>query len=246
VALLSLSGLRKAFGSLQVIEGLDLDVEAGRITSVIGPNGAGKTTLFNLVTGRLAPDAGRILFKDRSIAGLRPDAIARRGLARSFQITNVFPALTVHENVRLAAQSRSAAGLSLWTPAARLSAPEAEATALLDQVGLETQRGRAAHTLSHGDQRHLEIAMTLATQPELLLLDEPTSGMSTRETARTMALIRDIARRVTVLLIEHDMDLVMNLSHRVAVMAFGRKIAEGAPDEVARDAEVRRVYLGDL
>jgi len=246
VALLRLSGLRKAFGSLQVIEDLDLTVEAGRITSVIGPNGAGKTTLFNLITGRLPLDAGRILFKDLPIAGLAPDAIARLGLARSFQITNVFPALTVFENVRLAAQAKQPGALSPWRPAGRLAEAAAGAEAALAQVGLAGLRDRAATTLSHGDQRHLEIAMTLATGPELLLLDEPTSGMSAVETGRTMTLIGEIARRVTVLIIEHDMDLVMGLSHRVAVMAFGRKIAEGTPAEVARDPEVRRVYLGDL
>ncbi|MEK7446326.1 MAG: ABC transporter ATP-binding protein [candidate division NC10 bacterium] len=246
MTLLRLSGLRKAFGSLQVIEDLDLTVEAGRITSVIGPNGAGKTTLFNLITGRLPLDAGRILFKERPIAGLSPDAIARLGLARSFQITNVFPALTVLENVRLAAQARQPGALSPWRPAERLVEATTSAQAALAQVGLGALRDRVAHTLSHGDQRHLEIAMTLATGPELLLLDEPTSGMSAVETGRTMTLIGEIARRVTVLIIEHDMDLVMGLSHRVAVMAFGKKIAEGSPAEIARDPEVRRVYLGDL
>ncbi|MBI1960062.1 MAG: ABC transporter ATP-binding protein [Candidatus Rokubacteria bacterium] len=246
MALLRLSGLRKAFGSLQVIEDLELTVEAGRITSVIGPNGAGKTTLFNLITGRLPLDAGRILFKERPITGLTPDAIARLGLARSFQITNVFPALSVRENVRLAAQAHEPGALSPWRPAERLAGAADRAEAALAQVGLSALRDRLAQTLSHGDQRHLEIAMTLATGPELLLLDEPTSGMSAVETGRTMTLIGEIARRVTVLIIEHDMDLVMGLSHRVAVMAFGRKIAEGTPAEVARDPEVRRVYLGDL
>ncbi|MBI3106719.1 MAG: ABC transporter ATP-binding protein [Candidatus Rokubacteria bacterium] len=246
MALLRLNGLRKAFGSLQVIENLDLTVEAGRITSVIGPNGAGKTTLFNLITWRLPLDRGRILFKERPIAGLSPDAIARLGLARSFQITNVFPALTVLDNVRLAAQARQPGALSPWRPAERLVEATASAEAALAQVGLGALRDRLAQTLSHGDQRHLEIAMTLATGPELLLLDEPTSGMSAVETGRTMTLIGEIARRVTVLMIEHDMDLVMGLSHRVAVMAFGKKIAEGSPAEIARDPEVRRVYLGDL
>jgi len=246
VTLLRLAGLRKAFGSLQVVEDLDLSIEVGRITSLIGPNGAGKTTLFNLITGRLPLDAGHISFKDRPIAGLPPDAIARLGLARSFQITNVFPALSALENVRLAAQAREPGALSPWRPAGRLAEATARAEAALAQVGLGGLRDRLAQTLSHGDQRHLEIAMTLATGPELLLLDEPTSGMSAVETGRTMTLIGEIASRVTVLMIEHDMDLVMGLSHRVAVMAFGKKIAEGTPEEVARNPEVRRVYLGDL
>jgi branched-chain amino acid transport system ATP-binding protein len=244
VPLLRLRALRKSFGSLLAIDGLDFDVEAGRITSVIGPNGAGKTTLFNVITGRIAADTGTIAFKDRPIGGFAPHAIARLGIARSFQITNVFPRLTALENVRLAVQARSARALSPWHPAERLEGVTGRALAVLEQVGLARHRDRAASTLSHGDQRHLEIAMTLATQPELLLLDEPTAGMSALETASTIALIADIARQVTVLIIEHDMDLVMRLSHHVMVMAAGRKIAEGTADAVAADAEVRRVYLG--
>ncbi len=244
--LLRLRGLRKAFGRLQAIDDLDLDVEDGRITAVIGPNGAGKTTLFNLITGRLRADAGEILFKERPLAGLGPDAIARLGIARSFQITNVFPALGVRENVRLAAQARLPEAVSLWRLARDLGAAHARAAGVLDEVGLARFGDRRADTLSHGDQRHLEIAMVLATDPELLLLDEPTSGLSSAETGATMTLIAEIARYRTVLLIEHDMDLVMRLSHRVVVMDAGRKIAEGTPADVAADPEVRRVYLGDL
>ncbi len=228
------------------IDGLDFDVEAGRITSVIGPNGAGKTTLFNLISGRISADAGTVVFKDRAIDGLPPDAIARLGIARSFQITNIFPGLTALENVRLAVQVRAPRALSPWCPAERLDGVTLRALAVLDRVGLGAHRDRPARTLSHGDQRHLEIAMTLATGPELLLLDEPTAGMSAVETATTMALIVEIAQDVTVLIIEHDMELVMRLSHHVMVMAAGRKIAEGPADVVARDDEVRRVYLGGL
>ncbi len=246
MALLQLRALRKSFGSLMAIDRLDFDVEAGRITSVIGPNGAGKTTLFNLISGRISADAGTVSFKDRAIGGLPPDAIARLGIARSFQITNIFPGLTALDNVRLAAQVRAPRALSPWCPAQRLEDVTARAVAMLERVGLGSHRHRFARTLSHGDQRHLEIAMTLATGPALLLLDEPTAGMSAAETATTMALIAEIAREVTVLIIEHDMELVMNLSHHVMVMAAGRKIAEGSADAVARDAEVRRVYLGGL
>ncbi len=246
MALLQLRRLRKSFGSLMAIDGLDFDVEPGRITSVIGPNGAGKTTLFNLISGRIAADAGVISFRDRAIGGLPPDAIARLGIARSFQITNVFPGLTALENVRLAVQVRARRALSPWCPAERLGDVTMRALAVLDRVGLGAHRDRPARALSHGDQRHLEIAMTLATSPELLLLDEPTAGMSAAETATTIALIAEIARDLTVLIIEHDMDLVMRLSHHVMVMAAGRKIAEGAADDVARDAEVRRVYLGGV
>ncbi len=246
MALLQLRRLRKSFGSLMAIDGLDFDVEPGRITSVIGPNGAGKTTLFNLISGRIAADAGVISFRDRAIGGLPPDAIARLGIARSFQITNVFPGLTALENVSLAVQVRERRALSPWCPAERLGDVTMRALAVLDRVGLGAHRDRPARALSHGDQRHLEIAMTLATSPELLLLDEPTAGMSAAETATTIALIAEIARDLTVLIIEHDMDLVMRLSHHVMVMAAGRKIAEGAADDVARDAEVRRVYLGGV
>jgi branched-chain amino acid transport system ATP-binding protein len=246
VALLQLRALRKSFGSLMAVAGLDFDVPAGRITSVIGPNGAGKTTLFNLISGRISADAGTVSFKDRAIHGLPPDAIARLGIARSFQITNVFPGLTALENVRLAVQVRAPRALSPWCPAERLTDVGARAAAVLERVGLGSHRHHPARTLSHGAQRHLEIAMTLATGPDLLLLDEPTAGMSAVETATTMALIAEVARDVTVLIIEHDMELVMNLSYHVMVMAAGRKIAEGPPDDVARDAEVRRVYLGGL
>ena len=246
MTLLQLRALRKSFGSLMAIDGLDFDVEAGRITSVIGPNGAGKTTLFNLISGRISADAGTVVFKDRAIDGLPPDAIARLGIARSFQITNIFPGLTALENVRLAVQVRAPRALSPWCPAERLGDVTLRALAVLDRVGLGAHRDRPARTLSHGDQRHLEIAMTLATGPELLLLDEPTAGMSAVETATTMTLIAEIAQDVTVLIIEHDMDLVMRLSHHVMVMAAGRKIAEGPADVVARDDEVRRVYLGGL
>jgi branched-chain amino acid transport system ATP-binding protein len=246
MALLQLRALRKWFGSLSAVDGLDFDVEAGRITSVIGPNGAGKTTLFNLITGRVSLDNGTIVFKDRPIGGWSPDAIARLGIARSFQITNVFPRLTALENVRLAAQVRARRALSAWHPAERLEAVTARAKSTLERVGLGRLGDRLAHTISHGDQRHLEIAMTLATEPELLLLDEPTAGMSAVETGRTIELIGEIARHVTVLIIEHDMDLVMSLSDRVMVMAAGRKIAEGPAEAIARDGEVRRVYLGGL
>ena len=244
--MLRLRGLRKSFGRLTVIDGLDLEIEAERITSIIGPNGAGKTVLFNLITGRTRPDAGEIAFEERDITGLPPDAIAQLGIARSFQITNIFPWLSVLENVRLAAQSRAPEALSLWRPVDRLADVTTYATAVLEQVGLARHSDRLAHTLSHGDQRHLEIAMALATRPKLLMLDEPTSGMSPVETEATMRLIGEIARQLTLLLIEHDMEIVMNLSHRVVVMAFGQKIAEGTPEEVAQDREVSRVYLGGL
>jgi branched-chain amino acid transport system ATP-binding protein len=244
MAILELREISKRFGALQVLSGIDLDVEEGKITSVIGPNGAGKTTLFNVITARFPLDAGSVRFRGEEIGRKRSHDIAMAGLARSFQITNIFPRLTVHENVALAAQVRSRKRYHLFSRGLGLSDVEARASAILERIGLAGQADRPAGKLSHGDQRHLEIAMTLATGPGLLLLDEPTSGMSSLESASTMELIRELRRDVTVLIIEHDMDLVMGLSDRIVVLNFGQKIAEGTPEEVSRDPEVRRVYLG--
>jgi branched-chain amino acid transport system ATP-binding protein len=245
MAILELQGVDKHFGGLQVLAGIDLDVEEGEITSVIGPNGAGKTTLFNVVTGLFPPDSGRVTFQGREITGRKPHQIATAGLARSFQITNIFPRLTLMENIALAAQTRSRKRSSLLVRARGLREVDERTRAILDRIGLSALADRPAGALSHGDQRHLEIGMTLATGPRLLMLDEPTSGMSHAESTATMALIEELRQEVTILLIEHDMDLVMNLSDRIVVLDFGHKIAEGSPEAIAQDPEVRRVYLGE-
>ena len=244
-AMLEVERVSKSFGALAALAGVSFQVQAGEVFSVIGPNGAGKSTLFNVIAGLHTPTAGRIAFRDRDITGLAPQAINRRGLAKTFQITNVFPGISVYDNVRVAAQSRAPISgrlSSLWR------APEAEAPVLelLAAFGLEGRRHELARNLSHGEQRYLEVCLALATAPTLLLLDEPTAGMTPGETREATALIQDIARRrgLTVLLIEHDMSVVMGISDRVAVLHFGEKIAEGAPESIRADPRVIDAYLG--
>lgn len=246
MAILELKGIGKSFGALEVLAEVDLDIEEGKITSVIGPNGAGKTTLFNVISGRFPASTGTILFKKRDITRLRPHEITLAGLGRSFQITNIFQKSTVEENVFLAVQTRSKKRMSLFTRFQELGDVHQRTTEILERIGLRKWAEIPAGQLSHGDQRHLEIGMTLATGPELLLLDEPTSGMSPAEAGQTMDLIKDLSRDFTIVLIEHNMDIVMNISDRIAVLNFGRKIAEGSPEEVADNPEVRRVYLGGV
>jgi branched-chain amino acid transport system ATP-binding protein len=246
MALLELHGVGKNFGALEVLSQIDLNVEAGKITSVIGPNGAGKTTLFNVISGRFPASSGTILFKGRDIARLKDHEITLAGLARSFQITNIFQKLTVWENIFLAVQTRSPKRLSFFTRFLKMDSVKTRTGEILKRIGLDQWKDAPAGQLSHGDQRHLEIGMTLATGPELLLLDEPTSGMSPIEASQTMDLIKDLSRDCTIFLIEHNMDIVMNISDYIFVLNFGRKIAEGSPEEVADDPEVCRVYLGGV
>ncbi len=244
--LLEITSLSKSFGGLQVLNDLNFSVPEGQLTSIIGPNGAGKTTLFNVISGRFPPSRGRVFFQGRDISGHKSHVISQMGLVRSFQITNVFASLTVHENVRLACQSRLRKRTSLVKPSANLQGLKAKTEEILERIGLLRYQDTMAGELSHGDQRHLEIAMTLATNPKLLLLDEPTSGMSPAETVETMNLIKEISTILTILLIEHDMNLVMNMSKRIVVLDYGTKISEGTPEEIEKDPEVRRVYLGEL
>ncbi|MBI4763344.1 MAG: ABC transporter ATP-binding protein [Deltaproteobacteria bacterium] len=246
MAILKLRGVGKNFGALEVLSEIDLDVEKGQITSVIGPNGAGKTTLFNVISGRFPVSSGNILFKERDLGRMKEHEITLAGLARSFQITNIFQNLTVWENVFLAVQTRSPKRMSLFTRFQKLDGVKSQTEGILNRVGLSLWKDTPAGQLSHGDQRHLEIGMTLATGPELLLLDEPTSGMSPAEASQTMDLIKDLAKDVTIFLIEHNMDIVMNVSDHIFVLNFGRKIAEGSPEEIADNQEVCRVYLGGV
>jgi branched-chain amino acid transport system ATP-binding protein len=246
MAILELKGVSKNFGALEVLSDIDLEVEKGKITSVIGPNGAGKTTLFNVISGRFPLNSGTIRFKERDLGRLKEHEITLAGLARSFQITNIFQNLTVWENVSLAVQTRSKKRMNLLARFENLTEIKEQTERILNRVGLSPWKEALAGQLSHGDQRHLEIGMTLATGPELLLLDEPTSGMSPAESSQTMDLIRDLAKDVTILLIEHNMDIVMNISDHIFVLNFGRKIAEGSPEEIADNQEVCRVYLGGI
>jgi branched-chain amino acid transport system ATP-binding protein len=236
------------FGALAAVDQVSLAVAPGEIRAVIGPNGAGKSTLFNVIAGALRPTGGVVRFKGTPVTGLPPHAICARGISRTFQLTALFRRLTALENVRLAAQARAAGRWRLVGGGRTLAATRAHAERWLTRLQLAHVAGMPAGLLSHGDQRLLEIAMALAQQPELLLLDEPTQGLSVEETARTVALLRDLLRggNLTVLLVEHDMEVVFSLAHRITVLHQGRVIADGAPEAVRADRAVQTAYLGGL
>jgi branched-chain amino acid transport system ATP-binding protein len=241
---LALDGLQRTFGALAAVNGVTLSVSPRERRAIIGPNGAGKTTLFNLITGHLAPTAGRILFEGAPIAGLPPHAVARRGISRSFQRTNVFSRLSVRENLRLAAAARGRGSYDLLGSVDRLWVPMERARGAAEAVGLTDRLDVPAGTLSYGEQRQLEIGIALATDPKLLLLDEPTAGMSPEETHRMTELIAGLPRAITLLIIEHDMDVVFTLADRITVLHYGEVLAEGTADEVRADPRVYDVYLG--
>ena len=244
-ALLEARGLVKRFGGLVATDQLDLSVRRGEIHAVIGPNGAGKTTLIGQLTGELRPDAGTILFDGADVTALPAPARARLGIARSFQITQIFRRFTVLENVMLAVQAREPHAFRFWEDARRDEALAAPARSVLEETGLAASAGRLAGALAHGEQRQLEIAMALATSPRMLLLDEPMAGMGREESERMTALLRRLKARETILLVEHDMDVVFALADRVTVLVYGRAIASGTPDEIRANPEVRTAYLGE-
>ena len=245
-ALLETRGLGRAFGALQAVAGVSLTVEPGEVRAIIGPNGAGKTTLFHLISGLLAPTAGRVLFRGDDVTALPAPARCRRGISRTFQITSIFPELSVLENVRIAVQLRSGGNFQLVGGRATIAASEERARVSLDSLGLLARAAEPASTLPHGDQRLLEIAMAVAQEPALLLLDEPTQGLSPEDTVATVAVVRQVARRqkLTILLVEHDMDVVFDLADRISVLHFGQLIAEGTPDQIRANADVQLAYLG--
>jgi branched-chain amino acid transport system ATP-binding protein len=241
--LLQTERLTRHFGSLTAVHDVDLSVRRGELRSIIGPNGAGKSTLFKLISGELAPTSGRVRFGGEDITGRPQFTVSQLGIAKSYQITTIFPGLTVFENVRLAAQCRRTV-LDCWTPADRLADVTARAHEVLGLVELQGKAAATAATIGHGLQRHLEIAIALACEPKLLLLDEPTAGMSPEETERTIALIKRIAAGRTVMLVEHKMKVVMEISDRITVLHQGAVLADGTPAEIREHADVQAVYLG--
>ena len=247
-ALIETDRLGRSFGALQAVAGVRLAVEPGELRAVIGPNGAGKTTLFHLISGLLPPSTGRIVFRGADVTRLGAPARCRLGMSRTFQITSIFPELSVLENVRIAVQLKGGGNFRLVGGRGVLADSEARARESLAFLGLAGRAAEAASTLPHGDQRLLEIAMALAQQPELLLLDEPTQGLSSEDTAATVAVIRQIARerKLTIILVEHDMDVVFDLADRISVLHFGQVIADGTPAEIRANADVQAAYLGGL
>ena len=236
--------LRKRFGGVQAVNGVDLSVEPGDLRAIIGPNGAGKTTLFNLITGDIAHDTGHIYFAGEEVSGVPPHGLCRRGMGRTFQITSIFRRLTALENVQTAFLSHHRRHFNILIPARRLY--REDALAMLERVGLREQAAKQSGILAHGDQRRLELAIALASAPRLLLLDEPTAGMAPRERHEIMALVARIAgdTGLTVVFTEHDMDVVFAVARRITVLHQGAVLAEGAPAEVRADRDVQRVYLG--
>jgi branched-chain amino acid transport system ATP-binding protein len=243
--LLEIEGLYKTFGALRATDGVDLEVLEGETHAIIGPNGAGKTTFISQLAGNLRPDSGRIRFAGDDVTALPASRRAQRGLARSFQITSIYPELTALENVALAVQARSGHSFRFWRPARDDGSLIQPAKQFLEEVGLGRRRQTLAANLAHGEQRQLEIAMVLATRPRLLLLDEPMAGMGHDESQRMIALLAALKRKQTIVLVEHDMDAVFRLADRISVLVYGRIVATGSPDEIRMNEEVRKAYLGE-
>lgn len=241
--LLSVENIGRTFGGFKALEGITASFEQNKVTAVIGPNGAGKSTFFNVLSGVLAPSAGRISYKGKDLTGTPQHRFVHLGIARSYQITNIFPLLTVHENVRVAAQALNSR-YNIWTNRDRLRNLDEKADAALSAVGLYERRHTVAKFLAHGQQRALEIAVALVADPQLLLLDEPTAGMGPEETKDMVSLIERLAAERTILLVEHKMKMILGLSDRILVLHHGKLIADGSPQQIQSDPEVRRVYLG--
>jgi branched-chain amino acid transport system ATP-binding protein len=246
MSLLQVEGASKRFGNLVAIDEVSLTVEPGELRAIIGPNGAGKTTFFNLVSGLVAPTSGAILFEGRDVTTLAPEKRVARGMARTFQITEVFPELSVADNIRVAVEIAAGYRLTPWLGHAGRTGVEARVSELLRMGGLADKGGGRVGALSHGDQRAAEIMMSLALRPRLLMLDEPTAGMGDQETYEIARLVRRLHRQagLTIMLIEHDMRVVFNLADRIMVLAEGRVLAEGTPQEIAESDKVQAAYLG--
>lgn len=242
--LLQIEGLHKSFGSLEVTKNVNLTVDRGERHALIGPNGAGKTSLVHQISGQLRPTSGRIMFRGNDIAGAAPEAICQHGIGRAFQKNNLFRKLSMRENVRLALQAKRGGWYSCLRPTSANRALLAEADDILTKVRLTEGRDRPVASLSYGEQRQLEIALALASQPQLLLLDEPTSGMSPAETDNMIDLVHSLPKELGILMVEHDMKVVFSVSHRITVLYYGEVLATGTPAEIRDNPQVRAVYLG--
>jgi len=243
--ILSLRDLRKSFGPADIIRGVNLDLQADERHAFIGPNGAGKSTVFHLISGNLTPTSGDIVFDGHRIGGRSPQEINRLGLSRSFQITNIFPKLTVFENLRLAVMRPHGLQYSFWSFIDRNARIREQTERLMEQVRLQGRATTIAGEMSYSEQRSLEIAMTLASDPKVILLDEPMAGMSNEETAYTADLIREVTQGRALLIVEHDMEVVFSISDRISVLVYGEVIATGTPDEIRNNAKVKEAYLGE-
>jgi branched-chain amino acid transport system ATP-binding protein len=241
---LELRGVHKSFGRTAIINGVDLAIANEERHAIIGPNGAGKSTLYNLVSGRFPLSAGRILLKGEDVTGLQPDQMYRRGLSRSFQITNIFPRLSVFENVRCAVLWSLGYGYSFWHRVAALPAVRARAEEMVERIGLSRRRDRPAGALSYAEQRALEIGITIAGGADVILLDEPTAGMSRSESDEAVELIRSISTGKTLVMVEHDMGVVFGLADRISVLVYGKVLASGTPAEIRANSAVQEAYLG--
>ena len=246
--ILETKNLSKHFGALVAVDQVSIQVRSGSLHAIIGPNGAGKTTFFNLLSGNIEPTSGRVIFKGRDITRQPVHRMIHYGMGRSFQITNIFPNLTVFENIRLASQSLGNDNFKFWKDASHFHRYEERTWQVIEKVGLKERVQSIARTLPHGDQRKLELGMILAPDPEVLLLDEPTAGMASEQVPELIALIQDIQKAgdKTVMLVEHNMNVVMSVSDRITVMHQGKVLAEGKPAEIANNKEVQTAYLGGL
>lgn len=244
---LKIENLVKSFNGNTVISDISLSIAQGELSAIIGPNGAGKTTFFNLITGYHLPNSGKIYFEGKSIAGMQPFDIVRLGISRAFQITNIFPKLSVLENIVATVITHKKGNLNLVTPIVKLKSVYERAYQILEDVGLADRAHRQSGTLAHGNQKILDIAVALAMEPKLLLLDEPTAGMSPEERWRTVELIQKLWQQlsITMVFIEHDMDIVFGISQKVRVLCYGTMLAEGTPDEISKNDKVIEAYLGE-
>lgn len=243
--ILTLSGVRKSFGDAEIIRGVDLELRPGERHAVIGPNGAGKSTVFHLISGHYVPTDGRITFNGHAIEGASPQHINRLGLARSFQITNIFPKLSVYENLRIAVMRRHGVQHTLWRFISGYAQVREETEQLMELVRLSGRRDAIAGELSYSEQRSMEIGMALASDPQVILLDEPMAGMSHEETDYAVELIKTVTRGRSLLIVEHDMDVVFSLCDRISVLVYGQVIATGTPEEIRNNQKVKEAYLGE-